>query len=115
LAKAHAIRREGYRAAKFGWGPYGRGSVEADAAQVAAAREGLGPDGVLLVDAGTVWGEDVAAARLRLPALQAAGATWLEEPFVGGAVSAYAALAAESAPVALAVARGRTTSGRRAT
>jgi L-alanine-DL-glutamate epimerase-like enolase superfamily enzyme len=75
LAKAHAIRREGYRAAKFGWGPYGRGSVEADAAQVAAAREGLGPDGVLLVDAGTVWGEDVAAARLRLPALQAAGAT----------------------------------------
>ena len=106
LAKARAIRAAGYRAAKFGWGPYGRGSVEADAGQVAAAREGLGPDGVLLVDAGTVWGEDVAAARLRLPELKAAGAAWLEEPFVGGAVSAYAALAAESAPVALAGGEG---------
>ena len=106
LAKAKAIRAEGYRAAKFGWGPYGRGGVDADADQIAAAREGLGPDGVLLVDAGTVWGEDVAAARLRLPALQAAGATWLEEPFVGGAVGAYAALAEESAPVAIAGGEG---------
>ena len=106
LAKARAIRAEGYRAAKFGWGPYGRGGVEADAVQVAAAREGLGPDGVLLVDAGTVWGEGMAAARERLPALKAAGATWLEEPFVGGAVGAYAALAAESAPVAIAGGEG---------
>ncbi|MBA3415685.1 MAG: mandelate racemase/muconate lactonizing enzyme family protein, partial [Chloroflexia bacterium] len=57
LAKAKAIRTEGYRAAKFGWGSYGRGGVAADADQVAAAREGLGPDGVLLIDAGTVWGE----------------------------------------------------------
>jgi L-alanine-DL-glutamate epimerase-like enolase superfamily enzyme len=106
LAKARAIREAGYRAAKFGWGPYGRGTVAEDAAQVAAAREGLGPDGALLVDAGTVWDDDVAAARLRLPALQAAGATWLEEPFVSGALDAYAALARESDPVKIAGGEG---------
>ena len=60
-------RGAGYRAAKFGWGPYGLGSVAEDADQVAAAREGLGEDGILLVDAGTVWGDDVERAR-RAPA-----------------------------------------------
>jgi L-alanine-DL-glutamate epimerase-like enolase superfamily enzyme len=106
LAKSRAIREAGYRAAKFGWGPYGRGSVAEDADQVAAAREGLGPDGALLVDAGTVWEADVEAARRRLPALQAAGAVWLEEPFVSGALDAYAALARESGPVKLAGGEG---------
>ncbi|MGI9254080.1 MAG: mandelate racemase/muconate lactonizing enzyme family protein, partial [Thermomicrobiales bacterium] len=106
LRKARAIREAGYRAAKFGWGPYGRGSVVDDAAQVVAAREGLGPDGALLIDAGTVWEADVEAARLRLPALRAAGAVWLEEPFVSGALDAYAALARESGAVKLAGGEG---------
>lgn len=106
LEKARSARAAGYRAAKFGWGPYGLGSVEDDTAQVAAAREGLGPDGILLVDAGTVWRDDVARARLRLPALKEFRATWLEEPFVSGALTAYAALAAESAPVKLAGGEG---------
>ena len=30
LAKARQVAAEGYRAAKFGWGPFGRGSVAAD-------------------------------------------------------------------------------------
>ncbi len=83
----------GYTAAKFGWGPYGLGSVVDDADQVAAAREGLGPDADLLVDAGTVWIDDVERAAARLDALQAARVTWLEEPFVSGALSSYRALA----------------------
>ncbi|HEY7032376.1 MAG TPA: enolase C-terminal domain-like protein [Thermomicrobiales bacterium] len=106
LDKAKRARAAGYRAAKFGWGPYGLGSVEDDTAQVAAAREGLGPDGILLVDAGTVWRDDVARARLRLAALKEFRATWLEEPFVSGALTAYATLAAESAPVKLAGGEG---------
>jgi L-alanine-DL-glutamate epimerase-like enolase superfamily enzyme len=106
LAKAAGVRRAGYAAAKFGWGPYGRGSVAADADHVAAAREGLGPDGVLLIDAGTVWGDDLDAARRRLPALRDAGATWLEEPFVSGALDAYRQLAAEAGPVKLAGGEG---------
>jgi L-alanine-DL-glutamate epimerase-like enolase superfamily enzyme len=92
------VRARGFRAAKFGWGPYGRTTPEADRDQVAAAREGLGPDATLLVDAGTVWGDDVGAARLRLPALREFGVTWLEEPFVGGALGAYAGLARECGP-----------------
>lgn len=92
--KAVAIRGEGYRAAKFGWGPYGRGTVDADAEQVRAAREGLGPDRLLCVDAGTIWGEDADTAALRLPALAEYDVTWLEEPFVSGAFEAYRQLAA---------------------
>jgi L-alanine-DL-glutamate epimerase-like enolase superfamily enzyme len=106
FAKAAAVRRRGFGAAKFGWGPFGRGAVAADEAQLAAARAGLGAEAVLLVDAGTVWNTDVAAARARLPALRGAGATWLEEPFVSGALAEYAALAGESAGVGLAGGEG---------
>lgn len=92
LAKARRVRDEGYLAAKFGWGPFGLSDAAADADQVRAAREGLGADGTLLIDAGTVWGEDVAAAARRLPVLEECRVTWLEEPFVGGALDAYRAL-----------------------
>jgi L-alanine-DL-glutamate epimerase-like enolase superfamily enzyme len=87
-AKASAVREAGYRAAKFGWGPYGL-DAKLDEAHVRAARDGLGPELTLLVDAGTVWGADVEAAALRLPALEACDVTWIEEPFVSGALGAY--------------------------
>jgi L-alanine-DL-glutamate epimerase-like enolase superfamily enzyme len=106
LERARGVAAAGFRAAKFGWGPYGRGSVAEDAEQVAAAREGLGPQIDLLVDAGTVWDDDVDAAAARLPALERAGVVWLEEPFVGGAVWAYAALARRSNRVRLAGGEG---------
>lgn len=96
LAKAKEVAALGYRAAKFGWGPFGKGSVAQDADQLHAAREGLGPDGRLLVDAGTIWVEDIERAEKALPALAQVGAEWLEEPFVSGAVDAYAALASRS-------------------
>jgi L-alanine-DL-glutamate epimerase-like enolase superfamily enzyme len=106
LEKGRNARAAGYAAAKFGWGPYGAGSVEADTDQVAAAREGLGPDGILLVDAGTVWKDDLDAARLRLPALKEFRATWLEEPFLSGALESYGTLAGEAGPVKLAGGEG---------
>jgi L-alanine-DL-glutamate epimerase-like enolase superfamily enzyme len=96
LAKARTIRAKGFRAAKFGWGPFGAGAVKADIDQLHAAREGLGKDGVLLVDAGTVWVEDLRAAEKRLKALAEVKATWLEEPFVSGALAEYRALARKS-------------------
>ncbi len=102
LDKAKAIRADKFRAAKFGWGPIGRGTASDDADQFVAAREGLGPDGVLLIDAGQIWGEDVDAAAARLPALRHVKAHWLEEPFHGSAYEAYAALAATSGAVKLA-------------
>ncbi|MBN9105847.1 MAG: mandelate racemase/muconate lactonizing enzyme family protein [Propionibacteriaceae bacterium] len=106
LAKARQVAAEGYRAAKFGWGPFGRGSVAADEAHLEAARAGLGGDVALLVDAGTVWGEDVDAAAARLPALEAVGTVWLEEPFVSGALAAYAGLADRCRTVRLAAGEG---------
>jgi len=106
LCKARQVRRDGYVAAKFGWGPYGRGSVEQDAEHVRAAREGLGGDGLLLVDAGTVWGDDLEQARLRIGALQSCNVLWLEEPFVSGALGSYRALARECGDILLAAGEG---------
>jgi L-alanine-DL-glutamate epimerase-like enolase superfamily enzyme len=106
LSKAKTIAAQGFRAAKFGWGPFGLSSVEDDCAQLAAAREGLGEDGILLVDAGTVWNADLAAARARLSMLKEVRATWLEEPFVSGALSEYHALSLESGSVGMAGGEG---------
>jgi L-alanine-DL-glutamate epimerase-like enolase superfamily enzyme len=104
--KARRGMELGFRAAKFGWGPYGRGSVAADADQVHAAREGLGQGCKLFVDAGTIWGDDTALAEQRLAALQKCNVVWLEEPFVSGALAAYASLAARSGSVKLAGGEG---------
>lgn len=106
LERAKAVASAGIRAAKFGWGPYGHGTVEQDADHVEAAREGLGADRMLLVDAGTVWFDDVARAAQRLAALKKCRAVWLEEPFVSGALSAYRALADAAGEVRLAGGEG---------
>lgn len=106
LNKAKAIAAQGFRAAKFGWGPFGLSTVENDCDQLAAAREGLGEEGILLIDAGTVWNADLAAARLRLNKLKEVRATWLEEPFVSGALSEYHALSEESGAVGMAGGEG---------
>lgn len=106
LEKGRHARAMGYRAAKFGWGPIGLSTAQADADQFMAAREGLGADGILLIDIGTVWKDDVAAASQRMPALKACRATWLEEPFVSGALDAYRQLAALAGEVKLAGGEG---------
>ncbi len=104
--KASQSRQQGYRAVKFGWQNYGSGSVDEDRDHVAAARKGLGDDGVLLIDAGTVWGDDVSQAKARLPALDEFNVLWLEEPFVGEALAAYRELAAVSGNVGIAGGEG---------
>ena len=104
--KGRRSRAKGFRAAKFGWSPIGLGSVEADVEQFRAAREALGEDGVLLVDVGTVWRDDVDAASKRVKALQDVRATWLEEPFVSGALEAYKQLSLRTDPLKLAAGEG---------
>jgi L-alanine-DL-glutamate epimerase-like enolase superfamily enzyme len=74
--------------------------------QLNAAREGLGPEGILLIDAGTIWVEDVAAAAERLDVLRSVRAVWLEEPFVSGALDSYRRLAEVAGPVKLAGGEG---------
>jgi L-alanine-DL-glutamate epimerase-like enolase superfamily enzyme len=80
LERARTARADGFRASKFGWGPIGRADARVDAEHFAAAREGLGPEGLLLVDVGQIFGDDVEAAAERLPALERADVLWLEEP-----------------------------------
>ena len=106
LQQGIAARAAGYGAAKFGWGPIGRGSARDDADHFVAAREGLGADGLVLIDVGQIWGEDVEAAAARIPALEASRATWLEEPFHASALEAYGALARRSKTVKLAGGEG---------
>ena len=64
------------------------------------------PTPALLVDVGQIFNEDVERAAARLPALEAAGAVWLEEPFQAGAYAAYGALAARCETVRLAGGEG---------
>jgi L-alanine-DL-glutamate epimerase-like enolase superfamily enzyme len=106
LERAKEARDKGFRAVKFGWGNYGTADVNDDADHVAAAREGLGQDAELLIDAGQIWGDDVDLAMKRLPALKQAGATWLEEPFFAHAFKAYSDLAKVSGDVGLAGGEG---------
>ncbi len=106
LTRAKAMRARNFVAAKFGWGPIGRGDARADADQIAAAREGLGPDGMLLVDTGQIFIDDVERAAARLPALEAARAIWFEEPFAASALDAYGALARRCKSVKLAGGEG---------
>jgi len=106
LDRARDASARGFRAVKFGWGNYGTAEVQDDADHVAAAREGLGPDVDLLIDAGQIWGDNVALALERLPALKKAGATWLEEPFFAHSFKAYSDLAKQSGSVGLAGGEG---------
>jgi len=101
LEAARAVAAAGYRAVKFGWAPFGA-ALDADIAHLDAAREGIGPDGILLIDAGQIFGEDVEAAAARLPAMERNRVTWFEEPFEALAYSSYAALARRSGPVRIA-------------
>jgi L-alanine-DL-glutamate epimerase-like enolase superfamily enzyme len=99
--RARRLRELGFRAAKFGWGPFGR-DADADEALVAAAREGLGPEVELMVDAGVAWGGDAVVACERARRLAPYRLTWLEEPFFPDAIGAYAELARQrlSVPIA---------------
>src|SRR5205809_7253327 len=50
--RLRAIKAQGFRAFKIGWGPFGRNSAAVDEAIVRAARESIGPECSLMVDAG---------------------------------------------------------------
>lgn len=89
--KARQARQRGYQAVKCGWGPFGK-NLQTDTDHVVAAREGVGDEAILLVDAGTAWGRDVERAKMRLSLLEEQRVTWLEEPFHSGALDAYYAL-----------------------
>ncbi len=92
------LREQGYKAVKFGWGPMGQ-SEAGDIAHVRAAREALGPDLELMVDAGLCW--DTATAIRRAKQFEPFNLTWLEEPLHPDNLQGYARLS-EQAPMRIA-------------
>ena len=104
-ARAAALREEGFSAAKFGWGPMGK-SREGDIALVRAAREGLGEDAALFVDAGVAWGTDWATALERASDFAPFRPGWLEEPLFGDAIDAYRKLVTRKPAVPIAAGEG---------
>ena len=104
-----ALAREfvdlGLKAAKFGWGPFGQ-DPDNDVAHIQAAREALGEDRDLMVDAGHAWDIETAASRAQLFAPLNIG--WLEEPLSQDDRRGYAELCKDS-PVPIAAGEGDVT------
>lgn len=90
---ARKLAGQGYRAVKFGWGPMGQ-SEASDIAHVREAREGLGPNVELMIDAGLCW--DTATAIRRSKQFESFQPTWLEEPLHPDNLQGYARLSAQS-------------------
>jgi L-alanine-DL-glutamate epimerase-like enolase superfamily enzyme len=85
--------KQGFRAVKFGWGPMGQ-SEASDIAHVRAARQGIGPDVELIVDAGLCW--DTATAIRRARQFEPFNLTWLEEPLHPDNLQGYAKLSSQA-------------------
>ena len=103
---AVGLRERGYRAAKFGWGPMGKFDEANDIALVRAAREGMGTEAQIMIDAGVVWGTDHETAYQRAEAFAQFSPTWLEEPLAPDAVDAYGALTQKRPSVPIAAGEG---------
>ncbi|MBV9974125.1 MAG: mandelate racemase/muconate lactonizing enzyme family protein [Hyphomicrobiales bacterium] len=92
----HAMRAKGFRAFKIGWGPFGRAAdAKLDEAIVRAAREAVGPDAKLLVDAGAsdaYWPHGLKWALRTAEMLKDYGVGWFEEALRPDAIDDYCEL-----------------------
>lgn len=94
-ARLRAIKAGGFRAFKIGWGPFGRRSNAVDEAIVSAAREAIGPDSLLMVDAGgsdAFWPQGYKWALRTSEMLANFEVAWFEEPLSPDAFRDYARL-----------------------
>lgn len=94
-AELAGIHARGFRAFKIGWGPFGRKSAALDEAIVRAAREAVGADSLLMVDAGgsdAFWPQDYKWALRTADMLATYNVDWFEEPLRPDAIDDYAAL-----------------------
>lgn len=98
------IKEQGFRAFKMGWGPFGRQSDALDEAIVRAAREAVGCDALLMVDAGgsdAFWRQGFKWALRTAQMLAEYDVAWFEEPLTPDALGDYVALR-RAAPVPIA-------------
>lgn len=101
----HAISA-GFKAVKFGWAGFGKKDLKSDLDQLVAAREGVGSEAYLMIDAGAVWIDNVSRAKERIEALKKINAYWLEEPFSNMDLTSYKKLSETSCGIALAGGEG---------
>ena len=98
------VKAQGFRAFKIGWGPFGRRSNELDEAIVDAAREAVGPDALLMVDAGAsdaFWPRNYKWAVRTSEMLTDFQVHWFEEALHPDALNEYVNLR-QASPVPIA-------------
>jgi len=102
--RLHEARERGFTAFKIGWGPFGRVNRETDEAIVRAARDAVGPDALLMVDAGgsdPFWPHGLKWALDRASLLRAYDVHWFEEPLDQDALEDFVRLRS-AAPISIA-------------
>jgi L-alanine-DL-glutamate epimerase-like enolase superfamily enzyme len=89
------VKAQGFRAFKIGWGPFGKLNSAVDEAIVRAAREAVGQDSLLMVDAGASdawWPQGYKWALRTAEMLADYEVAWFEEPLVPDALEDFVAL-----------------------
>ena len=89
------IKAQGFRAFKIGWGPFGRSSAAVDESIVRAAREAVGSESQLMVDAGgsdAFWRQGYKWALRTAHMLAEYDVAWFEEPLAPDALNDYVLL-----------------------
>ncbi len=102
--KLRELKERGFRAFKIGWGPFGRRSSAVDEAIVRAAREAVGSDMPLMIDAGAsgaFWKNGYKWALMTARMLADYDVDWFEEPLKPDALHDYILLR-QNAPVDIA-------------
>src|SRR5205814_2880585 len=78
-----ALKAQGFRAFKIGWGPFGRRDAAMDEAIVRSARKAIGSESQLMVDAGgsdAFWTQGFKWALRTASMLASYNVYWFEEP-----------------------------------
>jgi len=99
-----AVHAQGFRAFKVGWGPFGKVSNRLDEQIVQAARNAIGPDSLLMVDAGAsdaFWRQNYKWALRTAEMLAEYDVFWFEEPLSPDNLPDYILLR-ENSPVPIA-------------
>ena len=98
------VKAKGFRAFKIGWGPFGRVSATTDEAIVKAARDAIGSDCRLMVDAGgsdAYWTNGYKWAIKTASMLAEYDVHWFEEPLTPDALEDFVLLR-EHSPIPIA-------------
>ncbi|MBX6323673.1 MAG: mandelate racemase/muconate lactonizing enzyme family protein [Rhodospirillaceae bacterium] len=90
--RAKAAVDKGYTAVKFGWEPFGRGTLAEDLRYLEALRKAVGDNVDIMLDVGLVWDAKTTIQRAR--AFEPFNLFWIEEPLHPDDLEGYAKVSA---------------------